>query len=238
MSDEIRVRVTLDSFDLLHPSDKQTQVYVQVPEVARASWLLPADHFHFSKSEPWPSVVDSAQEHYAQTFTVTDSASAAARDAVIEWLSHDENHDAMRAAWELDQARRHPVARKLLAENERLRARVVELEAATSGAFLAMHGGRVLGLYRDEADALHHCEEAVGRSDYRSCPISWRKAPSGTCELFAWTYRDVESRTGLTVSPIEVRPEFDEGWGADGDEFVAAAADRLTALLAPTQTLT
>jgi hypothetical protein len=121
MSDSILVRVTLDAYDFAHPSRKQTQVYVQIPEVARAVWLLPEDHFGFSKSEPWPSVVDSAQEHYVQRGMVTDSASEAARLAVVKWLSDDANHDAMQEAWELNEARRHPVARKLL-------ARVTELE--------------------------------------------------------------------------------------------------------------
>lgn len=133
MSDSISVRITLDSYDLMHPREKQTQVYVQIPEVARASWLLPEDHFHFSKREPWPNVVDSAQEHYVQSGTVSDSASAAARQAVIEWLMNDANHDAMQAAWEANEVRQHRVARKLLEENKLLRARVAELEDAAYG---------------------------------------------------------------------------------------------------------
>lgn len=151
MSDSIIVRVTLGSYDVVHPSEKQTQVYVQIPEVARASWLLPEDHFHFSQREPWPNVVDSAQEYYERRGTVSDSKSAAARATVVKWLADDANHDAMRAAWELDEARRHPVARKLLGdkgqltaeleqrardladiagERDKLRVRVTELEAA------------------------------------------------------------------------------------------------------------
>jgi hypothetical protein len=129
MSDSINVRVTLDSYDIVHPSEKQTQVYVQIPEVARASWLLPEDHFQFSKNEPWPSVVDSAQEYYAQSGTVSDPTSAAARGAVIEWLLKDENHDAMSEAWFQDRARRDPVSRSLLRDKERLEAQVAELEA-------------------------------------------------------------------------------------------------------------
>jgi hypothetical protein len=128
MSESIIVRVSLDSYDLVHPSEKQTQVYVQIPEVARVSWLLADDRYGFLKSEPWPSVVELAQEAYKRSFAVTDSVSAAARRAVIEWLADDANHDAMHAAWEADQARQHPVARKLLAENEKLRARVAVLE--------------------------------------------------------------------------------------------------------------
>ncbi|MFE9286617.1 hypothetical protein [Streptomyces olivaceus] len=134
MTDSIVVRVQLGAFDYMHPSEQHTQVVVQIPGLAAASWMLPEDHFPFSKSEPWPSVVDSAQEHYVQRRTVTGSTSDTARLAVIEWLREDANHDAMYAAWEQDQARRHPVARKLLKENEELRARVAELENALAAA--------------------------------------------------------------------------------------------------------
>jgi Mor family transcriptional regulator len=143
MSDSIIVRVTLDSYDFAHPAEKQTQVYVQIPEVARASWLLSGEMYHFLKSEPWPNVVDAAQEDYVQRCVVSDSASGAARAAVVVWLLEDANHDAMQAAWELDQARQHPVARKLLAENEELKAqrerRRVELVALRNDA-LSMRG--------------------------------------------------------------------------------------------------
>ncbi|MFJ2568142.1 hypothetical protein ACIO02_35355 [Streptomyces sp. NPDC087568] len=120
MSDSIIVRVTLDSYDVVHPSEKQTQVYVQIPEVARATWLLDEHAYHFLKTTPWPNAVDWAQENYVQRGVVSDSVSAAARAAVVGWLGDDANHDAMQAAWELDQARQHPVARKLLARVDRL----------------------------------------------------------------------------------------------------------------------
>lgn len=135
MSDSISVRVSLDSYDLVHPSEKQTQVYVQIPEVARASWLLDASFYAALKNEPWPHVIDSAHEEYERRGVVSDSASAAARKAIVDWLllsegaDYDAHYDAMQAAWEADQARQHPVARKLLKENEQLRARVAELEA-------------------------------------------------------------------------------------------------------------
>lgn len=129
MRASIDVRVMLDSYDLAHPREKQTQVFVRIPGLDAAMWLLPSGHYDFSRTEPWPSVVDSAQEHYQQSRAVTDSKSEAARQAVMEWLADDGNHDAMQAAWEADVARRHPVARKLLKENEQLRARVADLEA-------------------------------------------------------------------------------------------------------------
>jgi hypothetical protein len=133
MSDSIIVRVTLNSYDVVHPSEQQTQVYVQIPEVARASWLLDADFYRVMKGEPWPHVVDSAREEYERRGTVSDSASAAARAAVVEWLAEDANHDAMQAAWFMEEARRHPVARTLLRDKERLTTQVAELEAAAYG---------------------------------------------------------------------------------------------------------
>ncbi|MEU4051338.1 hypothetical protein AB0F09_19325 [Streptomyces olivaceus] len=146
MSGSIVVRVLLGAYDYMHPSEQHTQVVVQIPGLAAASWMLPEDHFPFSKSEPWPSVVDSAQEHYVQRRTGTGSTSDTARLAVIEWLREDANHDAMYAAWEQDQARRHPVARKLLKDNEELRARVAKLETALAAT------GRSLSSFIFDAD--------------------------------------------------------------------------------------
>jgi hypothetical protein len=134
MSDSITVRVTLDAFDILHPLDQRTQVYVQIPEVARASWLLDAEFFSVLKNEPWPHVVDSAQEAYERRGVVSDSDSAAARAAVVKWLADDANHDAMSEAWFQDRAQRDPVSRSLLKDKERLTARVAELEAGKQRA--------------------------------------------------------------------------------------------------------
>ncbi|CAM5592183.1 hypothetical protein [Streptomyces purpurascens] len=134
MSDSINVRVTLGSYDVVHPAEKKTQVYVQIPEVARASWLLDSEFFSVLKDEPWPHVVSSAQEAYERRGVVSDSDSAAARKAVVEWLSVDENHDAMDEAWFQDRARRDPVSRSLLQDKERLTARVAELEKSQADA--------------------------------------------------------------------------------------------------------
>ncbi|PVE04639.1 hypothetical protein [Streptomyces scopuliridis] len=128
MSDSISVRITLDSYDLMHPREKQTQVYVQIPEVARVSYMLPAERFQGLKDRAWPEVLDVADEHYERGWAVEDSTTVAARAAVRAWLRDDANRDEMQAAFEADHARRDPVARKLLEENERLRARVAELE--------------------------------------------------------------------------------------------------------------
>ncbi|GHI91690.1 hypothetical protein [Streptomyces olivaceus] len=136
MSDSILVRITLGAYDYMHPSEKQTQVYVQIPEVGRASWLLDSSFYALLKNEPWPHVIDEAHNDYMRRGVVSDSASASARQAIVDWLllsngaEHDARYDAVQEAWEQDQARQHPVARKLLKENEQLRARVAELEAA------------------------------------------------------------------------------------------------------------
>lgn len=143
MSDEITVRVTLDAYDRAS-AVRQTQVYVQIPEMARASWLLPEDHHHFSQSQPWPSVVDSAQEFYEQSDIVTDPDSAAARRRVMAWLEQPENRDEMQAAWEEDCARQHPVVRKLLAENERLRGELLLASTLLGDVSLLVEQARAL----------------------------------------------------------------------------------------------
>jgi hypothetical protein len=145
--------------------------------------------------------------------------------------------EAQAVAWE--SAARKNGELYAAAENQRdeARARVAELEAEQQVVFLASRDGRLLGLYGQQEDALHHCEAAVQRGEYRSCPISWRKRADETCELFAWTSREVEGSTGFVVTPVEVRPEFDEGWGEDADEPSEVSADKLTRLLAPSQAL-
>jgi len=121
MSDSILVRVTLDAYDMAS-TGRQTQVYVQIPEVARASWLLPEDQFHGLQGRTWPEVLDVTHDYVTYGGAASNSSATAAWKAVMEWLRDDANREEMQAAWEQDQARRHPVARKLL-------AKVTELEA-------------------------------------------------------------------------------------------------------------
>nr|WP_202525558.1 hypothetical protein [Streptomyces sp. SID4926] len=124
----------------MDPDAKQTQVYVQIPDVARATWLLNADFYSVLKSASWPHVIDTAHAEYERRGVVSDPTSTAARQAIVDWLllsegaEFDARYDAVYAAWEADEARRHPVAQKLLAENEQLRARVAELTAAPAEA--------------------------------------------------------------------------------------------------------
>ncbi len=141
-TDQITVRVTLDAYDFAHPAEKQTQVYVQIPEVARVSYMLPSARFHALKDRAWPEVIDVAQEYYAQGWVI-DPSSAVARQAVAEWLRDAANRDALQAAYEEDQARQDPVLRNLRArineletdraandrEYEQATARIAELEA-------------------------------------------------------------------------------------------------------------
>ncbi|MFE9127004.1 hypothetical protein ACFYOF_16565 [Streptomyces sp. NPDC007148] len=133
MNDSITVRVGLDSYDFVHPSEKQTAVHVQIPEVARATYLLPAEMFHGLTDRAWPEVLDVAHQYVADSGMVSDSASTAARSAIRAWLLEDPNRDGLQAAWEEDQASRNPVTRKLMRDNEHLLARVAELEKANAG---------------------------------------------------------------------------------------------------------
>lgn len=195
MSDPISVRVTLDSYDLVHPSEKQTQVYVQIPEVGRASWLLDASFYAVLKDEPWPHVVDEAHNDYMRRGVVSDSTSEAARQAIVDWLllsegaDYDARYDAVQAAWELDQARRHPVARKLLAENERLTARVAGLEAAlrlrnTQRGDVAQLVERERG-FDEECVDIDDVEAALmlgADEPAHAAPCRWPSSPDCTCD--------------------------------------------------------
>ncbi|WP_048572825.1 hypothetical protein [Streptomyces leeuwenhoekii] len=233
MSDSILVRVTLGSYDIVHPSAKQTQVYVQIPEVARATWLLPEDHFQFSKSEPWPGVVDSAQEHYRQRGMVSDSASEAARKAVVEWLLADANHDAMYEAWEQDQARQNPVARKLLKEHEQLRARVVALEE--------QRDRRRVRLIAAESDLLNVRGLLSPAGEPRRIPadiqIHERVAPAiewllnRIVELEA-RLDEARARVAESDRPVDEDPIAYELTTLADDEAVRPQVERLRALLA------
>ncbi|MDX3019919.1 hypothetical protein [Streptomyces acidiscabies] len=121
MSDSILVRITLDRSDLVS-SIKHTQVRVEIPEVARVGWLLPADMYHSLMALPWEEALREVFAYSdARIVPEWDPQLVAARQRVREWLAVDENRDAMHAAWFQAEARRHPVARELL-------AKVAELE--------------------------------------------------------------------------------------------------------------
>lgn len=129
MSDSIIVRVTLDSYDMAS-TGRQTQVYVQIPEVARVSWLLPSDLFHRLKDRAWPEVLDVTHDYVTYGGAASNSSSTSAWQAIRQWLTEDANRDEVQAAFEEHEARRHPVARKLLKDNEQLRARLAEHEVS------------------------------------------------------------------------------------------------------------
>jgi hypothetical protein len=238
MSDSILVRVTLGSYDFAHPAEKQTHVYVQIPEVARASWMLPASMFHGLSGRAWPEVLGVAHDHYTHSGVVSDSTSTAARDAVRKWLLEDPNRAEMQAAWEEDQARRDPVAGKLLRQNERLTARVAELEKANAGlddlrqqalarvaeleaaqgtVYRASHDAIVMGHYTSREAAQAHCEAKVRHEE-----------PEGSIRHMSWVADDIGDEaeyelhitpaetgglirgTGYLVTPLEVASEYDE----------------------------
>lgn len=159
MSDLISVRVTLGSYDAVHPSEQQTQVYVQIPEVARASWFLDADLYHALKDSPWSNVVDVAHSEYERRRVVSDSTSAAARKAIVEWLffGGDANRDEVQAAFEEDHARRDPVRRKLL-------ARIAELEAQRDALVERLRAGQQ---WRRGRDPELVSENLVSQSELR-----------------------------------------------------------------------
>ncbi|MET7458478.1 hypothetical protein ACWEPZ_37660 [Streptomyces sp. NPDC004288] len=178
MSDSIIVRVTLDAYDMAS-NGRQTQVYVQIPDVARASWLLPDSVFHPLKDRAWPEVLDVAHDHITYGGVASNSQSTAAWRAVREWLRDETNRDELQVAFEEHEARRHPVARKLLAEVEHLRKEGdafrdqrndvfatnerlhVEVQESDRARLLAENETRTL---RREADALRARVDEVERA--------------------------------------------------------------------------
>ena len=138
----IRVRIRLDSFDLIHPREKQCQVYVHIEDVARASYLLPADRFEELRDAEWGDALDKAHAHFEDAGWVSDSATASARAAVRTWLDSDENRDDLNAAWFADRAQHDPVSRALSAQVERLTEQLAAAHAETKktrAAVLALH---------------------------------------------------------------------------------------------------
>lgn len=202
MSDSILVRVTLDSYDALYPSQRQTQVYVQIPEVARASWLLPAERYDGLKDRAWPEVMDVSAEHFARGWVSPDLTSAVARQVVMEWLRNDANRDEMQAAYELDQARRSTITRKLLAENGRLLDRVAELEKANEGLddlrVRAIDKGDALrASLRDATEQIARLESDLGEATARVTELEAERE-----KLVRWHGED-----GATINRLVARVE-------------------------------
>ncbi|MFJ6566276.1 hypothetical protein ACIQNU_02560 [Streptomyces sp. NPDC091292] len=126
MTESISVRVKLDSYNIVRPQEKQTQVVVSIPDVARAFYLLPAGEYEELQDAQWSDALKRAIEYTDEQSRRGGSSVAeslkAARKAVREWLVLDENWDAMNVAWFEDRARRDPVSRSLLKDRERLSA--------------------------------------------------------------------------------------------------------------------
>lgn len=185
----INVRVRLDSFDFAHPREKQTQVYVQIEDVARASYLLDADRYEELRDAEWGDVLDRAHELMAGW--VSDSRSAEARAAVRTWLESDENREALNAAWFADRAQRDPVSRALMADVERLREQLAAAQAKARtqrDAVLALH---------PKYDDTDHC-----RNDGEPFPCTTVRAVGGPAVEGGF----VEALHASSGAVIETRP--------------------------------
>lgn len=121
------VRVMRGSYDYAHPGDRQCQVVVEIPGVARASYLLDVARYEELRDAEWNEVLDAAVK--ASGGWVSDRASAEARAAVAAWLEVPEHRDELNDAWFEYRARRDPVARHLWADRERAHQRIEDLAA-------------------------------------------------------------------------------------------------------------
>ncbi|MCU1668388.1 MAG: hypothetical protein JWP40_1315 [Blastococcus sp.] len=198
----INVRVSLDSYDYAHPSTKECQVYVELEDVARASYLLPADRFDALRDAEWGEVLDAAHEYFEGSGWVSDSGSTGARAAVRAWLAVDENRDLMNEAWFQDRAQKDPVSRSLLADKARL---TTELERLREwAAAREKRDEEILGV--------------LGRVDIRDSAEAWDLGMSVL--------------THLDGPPVRSsREERDEGLRALISQL-RAEVERLTALVA------
>ncbi|GGJ81676.1 hypothetical protein GCM10011583_11440 [Streptomyces camponoticapitis] len=140
--DEIRVRISLDHYDLAHPGDRQTQVYVTVPDVVRVSYMLPAHFYETMRDQAWGEVLDQAHGYY--TSAVWADTDAASKAKLREWLGVDEHRDQLADAHRQDHIRRDPIARGLQTEVAVLKATVAELEAQRE-----RRRGRLVALQND-----------------------------------------------------------------------------------------
>jgi hypothetical protein len=231
----VTVRVRSGHYNLANPTETQTSVYVEIPDVARAHYLLP-DHFHASlRDAEWGTVLDTVHGYLDSTNWSSDTATAKARADVRAWLLVNENRDALSAAWLGHRAQQDPVARALLRDKEQLQARVAELEAerhATNEAladvtvaqrsagesplmvFRASHDSIVMGHYTTREAAREHCETLMRRDVGEETFLGWvpdhggDDAPEELCHG-----EDVEC-SGYYVTPLEVSSTYDP----DGDE--------------------
>ncbi|MGW2937625.1 hypothetical protein ACWDA7_38770 [Streptomyces sp. NPDC001156] len=194
------VRVRLGHFDVVHPSESQTSVYVEIPDVARAHYLLPA-HFHDSlRDKEWGEVLDTAHGYLDSITWASDTATAQARADVRAWLQVDENRDALNAAWFQHRAQQDPVSRALLRDKERLLARIAELEDAAFGdatvRILApvgqiRHLHAAVAAQMARADTLDRlCREQRERADKAEARLAELQA--GTPTLYLTEYEGAE----------------------------------------------
>lgn len=214
MSDEIRVRVTLEHAGLASTS-RTTRVYAQIPEVARASWLLPAGMFAWVAAMPWPEALVEAHNVSRRQGWDTDEDQLRARTAVRDWLLVDENYAAMQSAYELDEARRHPVARKLLARVAELEKQLAE--AGEPGPVVPRTERSYWAGIADALNAAHDAGMPVGidldgtLTDHRTWSVVWDRAAE------RWTvagYDDEPDGIARLMVPVQALRHEDGPGGA------------------------
>lgn len=123
---KLGVRVSLNSFDFAHPSEKQVQVFARIPNVVEVAYLLPEQMWEDLRDAEWIDALNEAHDYDEKNMWIDTAREKKA--ALRAWLAVDENQDALNVAWFEDRARRDPVSRSLMADKKRLTARVAELE--------------------------------------------------------------------------------------------------------------
>ncbi|MFI1371288.1 hypothetical protein ACH4UY_04660 [Streptomyces longwoodensis] len=110
----------------------------------------------------------------------------------------------------------------LLAEVERMRVRITELEAVPTFVYRAEHpdSGIVLGTYSNREAAAAHCE-ALARREGSTGLVSWVPDDGDALSPEELTFFDVEycdgddvpvqTCTGYVVTPLKVAAEYDAG---------------------------
>ncbi|WP_377271869.1 hypothetical protein [Peterkaempfera sp. SMS 1(5)a] len=114
-----RVRITVGRFNWADPREVETQVTVMVPGIV-TSYFLPSGMERELRSMTWPEAVEAAHKDWVSRGVISTSSDQ--KSALAAWLAVDENRDALYGEWRADEIARHPIARELAAELERVRA--------------------------------------------------------------------------------------------------------------------
>jgi hypothetical protein len=227
MSDSILVRVRLGHFDYARPAAQQTQVTVQVPEVARVSYLLDHRQYGVLREQPWPAVLEAAEREYVSRGVVSDPVSAAARKAVCEWLAVDEHHDALYEAWVADCARRDPVARRLLADLDLAKAETAALQHRVEELLVERHSTNES--LSKAAEALRVQRDRI--AELEAEPLAWAwKLDAKSLDNFLIALSSATEHEPMSEAIDKIHELLRSYSGA-------TSVDGITWLLAPTQAL-